>query len=76
MGPAPRFRIANVLTGFSQLGFCNLCRSTPVGSIETRSLPTRAHCFPRSPAAAGSLTPLPPLIRSFPRSSVAAATLT
>ncbi len=32
-------------------------RSCP---IETRSLPTLTHCFPGSPAAAGSLIPIAP----------------
>ncbi len=31
----------------SPLGFCNPCRSTPVGSIETRSLPTLTRSYPR-----------------------------
>jgi hypothetical protein len=32
----------------SPLGFCDLCRGLPAPSIEIRSLPTLAHCFPRS----------------------------
>jgi len=36
-------------------------------SIETRSLPTLTHCFPRSPAAAGSLIPFAPFVSDYSR---------
>ena len=40
--------LASPLTHPRPSGFCNLRRSTPVGSVETPSLPTLTHCFPRN----------------------------
>src|SRR5438477_3054618 len=39
----------------------------PSRSIEIRSLPTLAHCFPRGPAGVGSLIPFTPLYLSSSR---------
>jgi hypothetical protein len=52
----------------------HLCRSTPVGSIETRSLPTLTRSYPRRftfyvahPIRSIETRSLPTLTRSYPR---------